>query len=65
MRRVFSKLRPRLIAAFLLVSLAPLLLLEYFNQRATRQVLIHAAHRALYASATQTAQASTDFSMRT
>ena len=56
-RPLFSKLRPRLIAAFLLVSLAPLLLLEYFNQRATRQALIDAAHRALYASATQTAQA--------
>ncbi|CAN5634712.1 hypothetical protein BH18PSE1_BH18PSE1_12380 [soil metagenome] len=57
MRTPFSKLRPRLIAAFLLVSLAPLLLLEYFNQRATRQALIDGAHRALYASATQTAQA--------
>ncbi len=57
MRRAFSKLRPRLIAAFLLVSLAPLLLLEYFNQRVTRQALIDGAHRALYASATQTAQA--------
>ncbi len=56
MPRSFSKLRPRLIAAFLLVSLAPLLLLEYFNQRLTRQALIDAAHRTLYARATQTAQ---------
>ncbi|MGH8564129.1 MAG: cache domain-containing protein [Gammaproteobacteria bacterium] len=32
-------------------------MLAYFNQRATRQALIDAAHRALYASATQTAQA--------
>lgn len=57
MGRPLSRLRPRLIAAFLLVSLVPLLLLEYFSQRATREALIDSAHQALYAAATQTAAA--------
>lgn len=57
MPRPFSKLRPRLIGSFLAVSLLPVLLLEYVNQRSTREALIDAAHQALYASATQTAGA--------
>ncbi len=51
----FLGLRIRLISAFLVVALIPLLLLAFINQSETQEILIKNANQSLYAAATQTA----------
>ncbi len=54
-------LRTKLIVAFLIVTLIPLGLLSYLNDRASRTALTNAANQALFAAASQTAANLDDF----
>jgi GAF domain-containing protein len=54
-------LRTKLVVAFLIVALLPLGVLAYLNNRATQEVVINNADRALLAAAAQTADLIDDF----